>query len=120
METITLEYTDVFDNNKIKTISFEESMIKQSFNKESLFASLVDGQSMQPLITHKAIIVTDISKKDLFHEDNYLIYYENRMWIKKYDDKIKSFVSINPNYKHLVYSLNEVHIVGKVLLYKNY
>ena len=119
MKTITLEYTDVFDNNKTKTISFEETAIKESFNTTSLFATLVDGESMQPLITHKAILVVDISKKDLFHEENYLIYYENRMWIKKYDNNIKSFVSINPKYQHLIYSLNQVHTVGKVLLYKN-
>lgn len=119
METISLEYTDVFDENKIKTVSFEKSSINEEFNTSSLFATMVDGQSMQPLISHKAILIVDISKKDLIDKENYLIYYENKMWIKRYEKKSESFVSINPKYKHLVYTKNDVHIVGKVILYKN-
>ncbi len=50
MHTINLEYTDVFDGNKIKKLIFSQHLINKDFNKKSLFALLVDGCSMQPVI----------------------------------------------------------------------
>lgn len=119
MEEISLEYTDVFDKNKIKNIKFETSKIKEKFNEKSLFATMVDGKSMQPLISHKAVLIVDISNKQLIDDEIYLLYYENKMWVKKYDSNKKSFISINPSYKHLVYDLNSIHLVGKLLLFFN-
>ena len=49
METITLEYVDVFDENKTKTLTFSKHLIKEPFNEKSLFANQVDGKSMQPV-----------------------------------------------------------------------
>lgn len=120
MEIITLDYIDVFDKNKQKTIEFGRSIINEKFNEKSLFATLVDGQSMQPLISHKAVLIVDISNKNILDEENYLLYYENKMWVKKYNKKTNCFVSINPEYKHLVYGFDEVHLVGKVILYFNH
>ena len=71
---------------------------------------------MQPIINHKAVIVTDLSKKELLDSSIYVLYYENKMWVKKYDLNSKTFVSINPNFSHLVYKEKDVYIVSKVLL----
>jgi phage repressor protein C with HTH and peptisase S24 domain len=116
VEAITLEYVDVFDENKTKTLSFSKHLIKESFNEKSLFANQVDGKSMQPVINHKAVVVSDISNKILVDEAIYLLYYENKMWIKKYDGKKEVFISINKEFSHLVYAKEKVHIVGRVLL----
>jgi len=116
METIKLEYTDVFDNNKNKELVFSKHLISTKFNEKSLFAVLVDGESMQPLINHKAVVVADLSKKELINDGIYLVYYENKMWIKKYSLENKTFHSINPNFFHLVYKESDIRLVAKVLL----
>ncbi len=113
---INLEYTDVFDNNKTKEIKFSKNLIKTPYNEKSLLAILVDGKSMEPVINHKAVIVADISNKKLENGSIYLIYYENKMWVKKYDSKNKTFISINPNFSHLIYKEEEIHLVARVIL----
>ena len=116
MSIIKLEYTDVFDNKKIKELTFSKHLIKSEFKEKSLFAILVDGKSMQPVINDKAVIVTDLSNKELENEKIYLLYYENKMWVKKYNSKNRNFFSINPDFSHLIYKEDEVHIVAKVLI----
>lgn len=71
---------------------------------------------MQPVINDKAIIVLDLSQKDYEDKSIYVLYYENKMWVKKYDLNNKNFISINPKFSHLVYAQEKVHIVGKVLI----
>jgi len=115
MDTISLQYTDVFDENKTKDLVFSKHLIKNDFKESSLFALLVDGRSMQPLINDRAVIVLDLSQKEI-EEGIYVLYYENKMWVKKYNTQEKTFVSINPDFSHLVYKKGDVHIVGKVLL----
>jgi phage repressor protein C with HTH and peptisase S24 domain len=116
MKTILLEYTDTFDDNKVKELTFSSHLIQTPFKESSLFCLMVDGQSMQPVINHKAVIVADLSQKTLEEGGIYLVYYENKMWVKKYRSKKEQFVSINPDYDHLVYNKKEVHLVAKVLL----
>lgn len=116
MNTINLEYTDVFDDNKLKNLIFSKHLINTSFNEKSLFALLVDGCSMQPVINNKAVIVADLSQKELEDESIYLLYYDDKMWVKKYHQKDDTFISINPDYSHLVYKKEEIYLVAKVLL----
>jgi len=116
METISLEYIDVFDENRSKDLVFSKHLIKEPFKESSLFANLVDGKSMQPLIKDRAVIVVDISNREFVDEGIYLLYYEQKMWVKKYDMGKQIFYSINPEFSHLVYKQDEVHLVGKVLL----
>lgn len=116
MDLISLEYTDVFDDNKTKEVVFSKSLLKKSFNEKSLMALLVDGKSMQPVINDRAVIVADLSQKELQDDAIYLVYYENRMWVKKYDLKSEEFVSINSDFSHLVYKKDEIHLVAKVIL----
>lgn len=116
MEQISLEYVDVFDENKTKTLNFSAHLIKQEFNLKSLFANMVDGKSMQPVINHKAVIVADLSQKELINEGIYLVFYENKMWVKRYDEKKKIFFSINPEFSHLNYEVSSVHVIARVLL----
>jgi phage repressor protein C with HTH and peptisase S24 domain len=113
---ITLEYTDIFDNNKIKKLQFSKHLIKTPFNKKSLFAVIVDGKSMEPVISHQALIIADLSKKELEDEKIYLVYFDNKMWVKRYKIEDKTFISINPKFTHLIYKQKDVHLVAKVLL----
>ena len=119
MSIINLEYTDVFDKkdeNKVKKLIFSKHLINSKFKEESLFALLVDGKSMQPVINDKAVLVSDLSNKILEDEKIYLVYYQNRMWVKKYNLENKNFYSINPEFSHLVYKDDEVKVVAKVLI----
>ena len=116
MNTLRLEYTDVFDDNKTKELTFSKHLIKKDFNEKSLFVTIVDGKSMQPVINHKAVIVSDLSNKELEDNGIYLVYYENRMWVKRYSLKNKNFFSINPDFAHLVYKKDEIHLIAKVLI----
>jgi len=116
MSTLTLEYTDVFDNNKTKEIVFSKHLIKTQFNEKSLFTLLVDGKSMQPVINDRAVIVADLSQKELINDGIYIVYFENKMWVKKYDETQELFFSINSDFKHLIYKKDEIHLVAKVIL----
>jgi len=116
LETINLEYTDAFDDNKTKELVFSKHLITKEFNQKSLFTLMVDGQSMQPVINHKAIIVADLSQKVLEDDAIFVVYYENKMWVKRYNKKEKIFFSINPKFSHLIYKEENVHIVARVLL----
>lgn len=71
---------------------------------------------MQPLIKDRAVIVMDLSQKKLIGEDIYVVHYESKMWVKKFSSKDGTFVSINPDFTHLVYKKDEVNIVGKVII----
>jgi phage repressor protein C with HTH and peptisase S24 domain len=116
MKTINLEYTDVFDNNTTKDLVFSKHLLNKEYKEESLFALMVDGKSMQPVINHKAVIVADLSQKELINEAIYILYYENNMWVKKYNQKDKTFFSINPEFSHLVYKQEDIHLVARVIL----
>lgn len=73
---------------------------------------------MQPVINDRALVIADLSQKEIINDSIYLIYKEDRMWIKKAfvsSSEIK-FISINTEYSHLVYDLKDVHVVAKVLL----
>ncbi|WP_419765833.1 MAG: S24 family peptidase [Arcobacter sp.] len=113
---IKLEYTDIFNNKKIEKLQFSKNLIKHTYNEKSLFAILVDGKSMEPLISDKAVVVADLSNKTLENDGIYLVYYENKMWIKRYKAENKTFFSINPAFSHLTYKKEKTHLVAKVLL----
>ncbi len=118
LDLITLEYKDIFDDNRDKKIEFSKSLLLRPYNLKSLFVVKVDGKSMQPVINDRALVIADLSQKEIINDSIYLIYKEDRMWIKKAfvsSSEIK-FISINTEYSHLVYDLKDVHVVAKVLL----
>lgn len=115
---ISLEYKDIFDKNKDKKIEFSKDLLVNEYNLNSLFVVKVDGKSMQPVINDRALVVADLSQKEVIHDGIYLVYKEDKMWIKKayvVKDERK-FISINSDFSHLVYDLKDVHVVAKVLL----
>ncbi|PHO10102.1 peptidase [Malaciobacter canalis] len=118
MDILTLDYVDVFDENKSKKLSFSKELLDENIKESSLFVLRVDGKSMQPVINHKALVVADLSQKDIKNEKIYIVYYNNKMWIKKALIKQNKtvFVSINKDYSHLVYEFKDVHVVAKVIL----
>ncbi|HQS67779.1 MAG TPA: S24 family peptidase, partial [Sulfuricurvum sp.] len=84
MPLITLEYVDILDaDNEKKVLKFSTSLLKEPVNKSSLFVIKVDGKSMQPVIKDRALVVADLSQKKLEDGGIYLVYYDNKMWIKQ-------------------------------------
>ena len=119
MSLITLEYTDTLDtDNEKKILEFSTSLLKEPVNKNSLFVIKVDGESMQPVIMDRTLVVADLSQKELENSGVYLIYHNNKMWIKQAKVKANEtiFVSINGNYAHLVYKKSEVRVIAKAVL----
>lgn len=115
---ITLEYKDIFDNNKNKEIQFSNTLLTKPYILKSLFPLIVDGKSMEPMINNRALVVADLSQKDIINNSIYIIYKEDKMWVKKalsLQGEIK-FVSINKDFSHLIYDKKDVHVVAKVLL----
>lgn len=73
---------------------------------------------MQPLINDRALVVADLSFKEFENDSIFLVYKDNRMWIKKakiIDDK-EFFISINPDFAHLIYKKEESRIIAKAIL----
>lgn len=119
MNTIKLEYHQEIDLKIVKKeLEFSKDLLKQPYALESLFVIQVDGKSMQPHINDKALVVADLSQKEFENNGIFLVYKDDRMWIKKalIIDEKEFFVSINPNFSHLVYKKEESRIVAKAIL----
>ncbi len=119
MPLISLEYVDTLNaDNEKKVLEFSTSLLKDPVNKNSLFVITVDGESMQPVIMDRTLVVADLSQREIIDDGVYLLYYENQMWIKqaKKEDKEVIFVSINEAYSHLVYKEVDVRVVAKAVL----
>jgi phage repressor protein C with HTH and peptisase S24 domain len=119
MSLISLEYKEIKENKVHKRqIEFSKSLLQEPYTLSSLFITKVDGQSMQPLINDKALVVADLSQTSFIEEKIFLIYKDEKMWIKKAQmiDNEKHFVSINEKFSHLVYKENKCRVIARVLL----
>lgn len=119
MNTIKLEYhQEIAGKIQKKELEFSKDLLKTPYNISSLFVIQVDGKSMQTLINDKALVVADLSQKEFEDEAIFLVYKDDRMWIKKAKivDEKEYFVSINPDFSHLVYKKEETRIIAKALL----
>ncbi len=119
MPLITLDYIDVLgEKNEKKVLEFSTDLLKQSVNKNSLFVIKVDGESMQPVIQNRTLVVADLSQKTVEDKGIYLVYKEDKMWIKqaKKEARGMTFVSINEAFSHLVYEEIDVRVVAKAVL----
>ncbi|HEY9190558.1 MAG TPA: S24 family peptidase [Sulfurovum sp.] len=120
MDTIKLEYHQIIDENAVrKELEFQTDLLKVPYSQKSLFVSTVHGESMQPLIKDRSLVVADLSQKEFEDEGIFLIEKDENMWIKKASniDNKAFFVSINPDYSHLVYETDDCRIIAKVLLH---
>lgn len=119
---IEIEYNDYINGKSIKKVfELEKNLIKEDYSESSLFVSKVEGESMQPLIKDNAFVIADLSKKEFINEDIFLIFKENKMWIKKAFilNEEELFVSTNPKFSHLKYKKEDCRIIAKVLLFFN-
>ena len=119
MNTIKLEYhQEIAGKIQKKELEFSKELLQTSYILTSLFVTQVDGKSMQRLIRHKALVVADLSQKEFENNGIFLVYKDDKMWIKKalIIDKKEFFVSINPDFSHLVYKKEESRIVAKAIL----
>lgn len=119
MNTIKLEYhQEILGKIEKKELEFSKDLLKTPYKLSSLFVSQVDGKSMQMLIYDKALVVADLSQKEFENGAIFLVYKDDRMWIKKakiIDDQ-EYFISINPDFSHLIYKKDETRIIAKALL----
>jgi len=119
MSLINLEYIDIINGvEKKRNLEFSSSLITKVFNRKSLFVIKVEGESMQPLIQNSALVVADLSQKDIVENEIYLLFVDNNMWIKQarvLDGKIE-FISINKAFSHLIYKGEDVRVIAKALL----
>lgn len=119
METISLEYYEKIDDRwETRELIFSSALIQRSYSHASLFVIRVDGQSMEPFIQHNALVVSDLSQKEYENGSIFLVYKDDRMWIKKASviEGKEYFISLNEGYEHLVYLSSEVRIVAKAIL----
>lgn len=119
MNTIKLEYhQEIAGKVEKKELEFSKDLLKTPYKLSSLFVSQVDGKSMQTLISDKALVVADLSQKEFENEAIFLVYKDDRMWIKKAKiiDEKEYFISINPDFSHLIYKKDETRIIAKALL----
>lgn len=119
MSLTSLNYVDVLGGkNEKKVLTFSTDLFKETVKKESLFVIKVDGESMQPVIQDRSLVVADLSQREVEDKGVYLLYYENKMWIKKAKQEVESmtFVSINEAFSHLVYDESDVRVVAKAVL----
>lgn len=119
MPLIALDYVDVLDGkNEKKVLEFSTYLLKEPVNKDSLFVIKVDGESMQPVIKDRTLVVADLSQKAVEDKSIYLVYKEDRMWIKqaKQEARGMTFVSINEAFSHLVYEETDVRVIAKAVL----
>ena len=119
MSIISLEYHEII-NNKVekKQIEFSKYLLKEPYTLSSLFITKVDGQSMQPVINDKALVVADLSQQEYEDEKIFLVSKDDRMWIKKAKiiDGKKFYVSINKDFSHLIYKYDDTRMIARVLL----
>jgi len=119
LSLITLDYVDILDGkNEKKVLEFSTYLLKEPVNKNSLFVIKVDGESMQPVIQNRGLVVADLSQKIVEDKGIYLIYTEDKMWIKQAKKEAggMTFISINEAFSHLVYEEINVRIVAKAVL----
>jgi phage repressor protein C with HTH and peptisase S24 domain len=103
---------------KKKVLQFSADLLPEPVNIGSLFVIKVDGESMQPVIQDRALVIADLSQATVEDKGIYLVYKDHRMWIKqaKQEDAGMTFVSINTAFSHLVYNETEVRVVAKAVL----
>ena len=119
MSLISIEYTDTLDGeNEKKVLEFSQDLLPKGANIASLFVIKVDGESMQPVIKDRTLVVADLSQKEVQDKGIYLVYKDDRMWIKqaKKETNEMMFVSINEAYSHLVYKQTDVRVIAKAVL----
>ena len=119
MSLISIEYTDTLDGeNEKKVLEFSQDLLPKGANIASLFVIKVDGESMQPVIKDRTLVVADLSQKEVQDKGIYLVYKDDRMWIKqaKKETDEMTFVSINEAYSHLVYKQTDVRVIAKAVL----
>lgn len=119
MSLVILEYVDVLSGkNEKKVLEFSIDLLPEPVNKESLFVVKVDGESMQPMIKDRTLVVADLSQRTVEAHGIYLVYQNNNMWIKqaKQENTGMTFISINKAFSHLVFNEAEVRVVAKVVL----
>lgn len=122
METIKLKYYEKVGNKiKEKEFQLDKQLLKNKYSKQSLFISRVEGNSMEPIIKDKSLVIADLSQKNFEENNIFLISKNEKMWIKKAIVKKnkKFFISCNSKFRHLKYEINDCRIIAKVLLYFN-
>ena len=111
----------VYDENTVKNIKISSAIINIKTGDKVCFINAT-GNSMQPVIDDRDLLLVDLSNKDFIDEGIYVVRLENTLLVKRLQ-KIPNgivLISDNPQYAPITlnsdnFNENDAAIIGKVI-----
>ena len=111
----------VYDENTVKNIKISSAIINIKTGDKVCFINAT-GNSMQPVIDDRDLLLVDLSNKDFIDEGIYVVRLENTLLVKRLQ-KIPNgivLISDNPQYAPITlnsenFNVNDAAIIGKVI-----
>ena len=111
----------VYDENTVKNIKISSAIINIKTGDNVCFINAT-GNSMQPVIDDRDLLLVDLSNKDFIDEGIYVVRLENTLLVKRLQ-KIPNgivLISDNPQYEKIIlnsdnFNENDAAIIGKVI-----
>lgn len=111
----------VYDENTVKNIKISSAIINIKTGDKVCFINAT-GNSMQPVIDDRDLLLIDLSNKDFIDEGIYVVRLENTLLVKRLQ-KIPNgivLISDNPQYAPITlnsdnFNENDAAIIGKVI-----
>lgn len=111
----------VYDENTVKNIKISSAIINIKTGDNVCFINAT-GNSMQPVIDDRDLLLVDLSNKDFIDEGIYVVRLENTLLVKRLQ-KIPNgivLISDNPQYAPITlnsdnFNENDAAIIGKVI-----
>lgn len=111
----------VYDENTVKHLQISSAIINISTGDNVCLINAT-GNSMQPVIDDRDLLLVDLSNKDFIDEGIYVVRLENTLLVKRLQ-KIPNgivLISDNPQYEKIIlnsdnFNENDAAIIGKVI-----
>lgn len=111
----------VYDENSVKHLQISSAIINISTGDNVCLINAT-GNSMQPVIDDRDLLLVDLSNKDFIDEGIYVVRLENTLLVKRLQ-KIPNgimLISDNPQYEKIIlnsdnFNENDAAIIGKVI-----
>lgn len=111
----------VYDENTVKNIKISSAIINIKTGDKVCFINAT-GNSMQPVIDDRDLLLVDLTHKDFIDEGIYVVRLENTLLVKRLQ-KIPNgivLISDNPQYAPITlnsdnFNENDAAIIGKVI-----
>lgn len=111
----------VYDENSVKHLQISSAIINISTGDNVCLINAT-GNSMQPVIDDRDLLLVDLTHKDFIDEGIYVVRLENTLLVKRLQ-KIPNgivLISDNPQYEKIIlnsdnFNENDAAIIGKVI-----